>query len=523
MRDNRTTKRLRRDEMLWLTGGAVLSTASSPLIADADQTTLTVGIPSNPVTLDPINELNHDAMAATQLIFENLVEVDVDGHLRPQLAKAMPQISSNGLQYSFELRQGVKFHDGSELTADDVKYSFEYLLNPANNALRRKLFEPIKEVVSVDRYHVKFILSTPYRPWLFYLNKYMGIFPKGSREKYSPDHFKLSPTGVGTGPGKFVEWQEQDHITLEAHKDYWQPGLPKWDRLVVSIVPQDATREAQLLSGRLDVVSSPPPKDFQSLRNQKGIVGGAKPTLGGFLFITTNTLKEPFTDLHARRAVACAIDRDLLAKKIYYGLVDPSTIPAPPRGWWFDANANKINAYNLEMARSHLKQSKYPNGFAFDLEIPATPYLVDVKDAAVAIQEMLRQVGITANIKTYETAVANNRYFKGEQTATLIVAMSPGEPTYMIELFYDPRGVLNPASGYHNPKLSQLITESLETNDEAQLKKIFSSMLTFLAEESPHVWLGFVYAIDLWRSNVKNFKVNQGLTLQLRDVSKTRT
>lgn len=518
---NDSFRNLRRSDMLRLTSGAIASAVSIPEIASAaDQSTIWVGIPSNPVTLDPINELNHDAMAATNLIFENLVQVDPDGHLRPQLAKAMPQISSDGLEYLFELRRGVKFHDGSEMTSEDVKYSFDYLLNPANNALRRKLFEPIKEVIAIDKYHVRFVLSTPYRPWMFYLSKYMGIYPKGSREKYGADHFKLSPTGVGTGPGKFVEWKEQDHITIEANRDYWRAGIPKWDRVIVNFVTQDATREAQLLSGNLDIISSPPPRDFQTLKTRPGIVGGAKPTLGGWLFIATNTLKEPFTDVNARRAVACAIDRTLIAQKIYSGLVSPSSIPAPPNGWWFDKNADKINAYNPDLARKLVKQSKYPNGFSFDLEIPATPYLVDVKDAAVAIQQMLKDVGITANIKSYEAAIANNRYFKGEQTATLVVAMSPGEPTYMIELFLDPRGVLSPASGYHNPKLSQMITDSLATTDEAKLKKIFASMLTFCAEQSPFVWLGFVYAADLWRSDIKNFVVNQGLTLLLADVYK---
>lgn len=513
-------KQLRRHEMLWLTSGAVISASSIPQIASAAGTTLSVGIPSNPVTLDPINELNHDAMAATQLIFENLVQVDLDGNLRPQLAKAMPSISSNGLEYDFELRPGIKFHDGSDLTSEDVKYSFEYLLNPANNALRRKLFEPIKEVVALDRYRLKVILSTPYRPWMFYLTKYMGIFPKGSREKYGADHFKLSPTGVGTGPGKFVEWKEQDHITLEANRDYWQKGLPKWDRVVVNFVTQDATREAQLLSGSLDIISSPPPRDYQSIKTRKGINGGDKPTLGGWLFIPMSTVKEPFNDVNARRAVACAIDRNLIAQKIYYGLVDPSTIPAPPRGWWFDKKADSINAYNPDLARSFLKKSRYPNGFTFDLEIPATPYLLDVKDAAVAVQQMLREVGITANIRSYEAAIANNRYFKGEQQGTLVVAMSPGEMTYMIELFLDKRGVLNAATGYDNPKLTELITESLATNDRTKLKNVFSRMLSFIAEQSPSVWLGFVHAIDLWRDDVKGFEVNQGLTLRLAGVSK---
>lgn len=128
--------------------------------------------------------------------------------------------------------------------------------------------------------------------------------------------------------------------------------------------------------------------------------------------------------------------------------------PAPPRGWWFDPKADKINTYNPALARSLVKKLPWPNGFTFDLEIPATPYLVDVKDAAVAIQEMLHEVGIAAKIRTYETAIA--------------------------------------------------------TTDREKLKRTFSSIQTFCAEQSPGIWLGFVNAIDLWRTNVKDFKVQPG-------------
>lgn len=113
--------------------------------------TLTIVLPSNPITIDPINQLNHDAMVLGQTVFENLVEYDLDGVLKPQLAKALPTISADKKTYTFELRDDVIFHNGKKMTAEDVKYSFDYLLDPANKAARRSLFTRITKVTVLDR------------------------------------------------------------------------------------------------------------------------------------------------------------------------------------------------------------------------------------------------------------------------------------------------------------------------------------------------------------------------------------
>ena len=176
---------------------------------------LTIAVPNNPSTFDPVNAANHDAMVVSQTIFENLVEVDPDGTLRPQLAAAMPKMSADRRVYTFDLRDDVSFQDGQKLTAEDVKYSFEYVVDPKNNALRRPLFSRISRVVVESPTRVRVELSEPYRPWLHYLTKYMGIFPKGSREKHGADYFKNTPIGVGTGPGVFVEWRQNDQVVLK--------------------------------------------------------------------------------------------------------------------------------------------------------------------------------------------------------------------------------------------------------------------------------------------------------------------
>ncbi|MEA2934176.1 MAG: peptide/nickel transport system substrate-binding protein [Variibacter sp.] len=482
---------------------------------------LVVALPNNPSTLDPAMQANHDGMVVTQSIFENLVEVDLDGNLQPQLATSLPTISPDNLEYVFDLRPGVTFQNGQPFTAEDVKYSFDYVLNPENKTLRRPLFDRIAEVIVEHPLRVRFRMREPYRPWLYYMTKYHGIFPKGSREKHDANYFKNSPVGLGTGPAQFVEWRQNDRLILAKNPNYWRKDVPAWDRLIVRVIPDDSSRLAYLKTGDIDIMSAPRPRDLDALKKQAGIETGSRLALGGWFFLMTNTKKPPFDDVNVRRAIACAIDRKMLASKIYYGLVEPVTVPAPPGSWWFDENADKINGYDVARAKDFLRRSKYASGAEFEMLVPSQPYLLDVKDAAVVIQAQLAAVGIKVNIREMEQGVLLNQTRLGNYGAALQVWMSPGEPTYMIDLIYGKDNVFSKASGYDNQQAWDLITQTYRHTKEDELKPIFAKLLAQLAEDSPHVWLGIVQASNAWRSNVTGFKVNQGLTLRVRDVRKT--
>jgi peptide/nickel transport system substrate-binding protein len=513
-----------RRAALWrLTGGAIGLAAPSALRslpARAVTDTLTLALPNNPATLDPINSANWEAMAISQAIFENLVEVDVDGNLQPRLAVALPEISRDRLTYRFELRGDVHFQNGRPLSAEDVKYSFEYLLAPANKSIRRPLFSPIDRVVVEDPRHVRFELKSPYRPWLDYLTPYMGIFPKGSREENPADFFKVSPTGVGTGPAIFVEWRPNEYVRLERNPNYWSKPLPHWESLIIRIIPEDAGRIAALLTGQVDILSAPPPKDFAQLKAIPGIVGGDKATLGGWLFAATNTLKPPFDDVNLRKAVAHAIDRNSIAQNVYYGLVDPCSIPAPPRGWWFDASADNRNDYNISKAKEYLSKSKYANGAEFEMMMPSQPYVLDVRDAALVIQAQLAELGIKMHQRLVEQGVLLQMIGAGQHVAALQVWISPGEPSFMLDNAFNPRAFMSKASGYTSAELHALILKSFEAGDRTALKAVLSQIYHILASECPMLWLGYVHVTNLWRDSVKNFRVNQGLTMRVREVEK---
>ena len=504
-----------------LVQAAAVSPFFSLRTAQADESgTLTVALSNNPVTCDPINMSSHDTELLSQTIWENRVEFDIHGKLRPQLAKELPEVSANKLVYTFELRDDVAFQNGQSFTSEDVKYSIEYMLDPAHKAARAPVFNRLSHVETDGPFRCHVVLKEPHAPWVYFLTKFMGIWPKGSRDRYGDSYFRLTPKGVGTGPGIFDEWVPNDYVSFRRNPNYWQKGLPHWDRLVVKVVPEDATRVAYLLTGQADIIGAPPARDFAKLSTRKGIQGEARPTLGGWTVMLTNNARPPFDDIEFRRALAHSVDRNTLAERIYFGLVEPSAIPAPASGWWFDKTANDMLAYDVGQARAHLAKSKYAGGAEFELLISSDPYLLDCKDAAVYIQSELAKLNIKANIRMAQNSIVQTAMNSGNYHANLANIMSPGEPTYFIANNFIANGFMAKASGgVDDPVVQDLMKQAFAESDQEKLKPIYAEMLRHLADQAYYWWLGYFAAANLWRDRVKDFRPGLGVTINVHDVA----
>ena len=481
--------------------------------------TLTVALSDNPVTCDPINMSSHDSEILSQTIFENLVEFDIEDNLKPQLAKALPAISADGLVYTFDLRDDVLFQDGSPLTSEDVKYSIEYTIDPAHKATRGPIFKLLSHVATDGPHRLHVHLKEPFAPWTSYLTKFMGVWPAGSREKYGDAYFRQTPFNLGTGPGIFEEWKPNDFVSFRRNPNYWQKGLPHWDRLVVKVVPEDASRVAFLLAGQTDIIGAPPPREFSRLKSRKGIQGSSVATFGGWSVLVQNTSRAPFDDVNFRKAIAHAVDRKTIAEKIYYGLVEPSSIPAPASSWWWDKEADAMSAYDTDLARAYLAKSRYASGVEFDMDVPAEPYLLDVKDAAVFLQAELSRLNIKVNLKMMPFQQVSKRRTSGEHTSSLANIMSPGEPTYFLMANFTRDNFMSRASGnVDDPVVTAALKIAYVENDRDKLKPLYSDLLKHMAETSYYTWIGYFAAANLWRDRVKNFKPSRELTINVRDV-----
>ncbi|HEX3991012.1 MAG TPA: ABC transporter substrate-binding protein [Acetobacteraceae bacterium] len=514
------TYRLTRRSGL-LAGAASVLSASWLRTAVADETgTLTVALSTNPVTCDPINSSSHDWEIISESIFENLVEFDIDGNLKPQLAKALPEISADALVYTFDLRDDVLFHDGTPMTSEDIKYSLEYIINPANKASRGPIFNRLSHVETDGPHRVHVHLKVPFAPWTAFLTKFMGVFPKGSREKYGNEYFRVSPKGVGTGPAMFEEWKPNDYISMRRNPHYWQKGLPHWDRVVVKIVPEDATRVAYLLAGQADIIGAPPAREFSRLKTRKGIQGAAVPTFGGWTVMFQNISKPPFDDIEFRRCIQHAVDRKTIADKIYYGLVEPSGIPAPASAWWYDKQADEMTAYNPDLAKQHLAKSRYPNGTEFEMEVSAEPYLLDAKDAAVFVQSELAKLNIKVNLRVSSSQIVQSNIMGGTYQSGLANFMSPGEATYFLMASFTANSFMSKTVGnFTDPEVAAALKIAFAETDREKLKPVYAKLMRYLADTSYFTWIGYFAAANLWRDRVKNFRPSRGLTINVYDVS----
>jgi peptide/nickel transport system substrate-binding protein len=506
---------------------AIQAAAAATLSADWIRTakadaggTLTVALSTNPVTCDPINMPSHDSMILSQTIWENLVEYDITGTLRPQLAKALPEVSKDSLVYTFDLRDDVVFHDGSHLTSEDVKYSIEYTINPANKASRGPIFNRLSHVETDGPYRLHVHLKEPFSPWLIFLTKHMGVWPKGSREKLGNDHFRLTPTGVGTGPGIFEEWRPNDYVSFKRNPNYWQKDRPHWDRLVVKFIPEDATRVAFMLGGQVDIIGAPPPREFTRLKSRKGLQGESLATFGGWTVLLQNCSRPPFNDVEFRRALKHAVDRKTIAEKIYFGLVEPSAIPAPASGWWFDEQANQMSAYDLDKAKAHLAKSAYPNGTEIDVDVSSEPYLLDAKDAAVFLQSELAKLNIKLNIRLAQSSIVSARILGGDYQAGLVNFMSPGEPTYFLMTNFTPNSFMSKVSGnIVDPDVVAALKITFAENDQDKQKEAYAKLMRSMADSSYYTWIGYFAAANLWRDRVKDFRPSRGLTINVHDTT----
>ncbi|WP_180899052.1 ABC transporter substrate-binding protein [Martelella soudanensis] len=502
----------------FMAGTAALMAAGFSMRVNAQgQRVLTATIPSTPSTLDPLNQSNHDAMAVSQLIYENLLEVDVDGKLVPQLAVALPDISDDRKTYTFRLREGVTFQNGKPFTAADVKYSYDFMLDPENKALRRAYWEVIDAVEIVSDYEVKFHLSRPYRPLLDSMTKYMGIFPAGSREDVGADAFQNVPAGLGTGPAIFKRAESGNFIELERNPDYWGDA-PDWDIVRIDIASEANARVAALMSGGADVVGGPSARDYLRLTAQGGdISGAAKPALGAAMMMMHNCGVAPFDDVHFRRAVARAIDRAAVAEKIYGGLLEPTSVLVPQASPYFDGEAAAKLAFDLEAAKAELSASAYADQPAFDLIYPTDAYLLDVRDTALYIQAALAAIGITVTLTPLETGQMFGEIFNGNHQTVLWAVVGTVDPTFIMNALFMEGQALNAGTNYQNEKLSALIAQSQSVAEDA-LGPILSEAQALLAEEAPAAFIGTPSAFNLWGPRVSAFEVNTGITLRLRDV-----
>ncbi len=422
--------------------------------------TLIYAAGADPDSLDPANTTSNPGEAVGRMMNNFLVRFDAKLNIHPDLAAKWTQ-SKDGLTWTFSLRKGVKFHDGTPFNAEVVKYNFERFLGP-DKPLRASLHAPIiKSVEVMDEYTVRFNLKVPFA---FFLNNIAhsasAMVSPAAHKKWARD-LTLHP--VGTGPFKFVEWVRGDHVTVVRNDDYFE-GMPRLDKIVIKTVVEDSARVLGLEAGDYDLIVRIPPEDVGRLKREGRVRIYAEQS-NRAMRIAINATKKPFDDVRVRQALNYAVDKASIVDNIYQGLaaviptlVGPLNIGyAPVKGY----------PYDPAKARKLLAEAGYPNGFKTSLWTSKGRYPKDF-ELAQAIQQQLLAVGVEARIETFEWAAyaAIRRKPKDEAKHELfLIGWSPstGEARWGIWPItacsqWTPGGPND--SYYCNPALDQLMDKA---------------------------------------------------------------
>ena len=355
--------------------------------------TLTFATGADPDNLDPQNTQSNPGEQVNRMMHENLVRFSAKMQLEPALAESW-LASKDGLTWTFKLRKGVKFHDGTSFDAKAVKYFFDRVLGD-EKPFKASLYTPVVQGAEViDDSTVRVILKQPFGAFLFIMAHSAGaIVSPAAHQKWGKD-LALHP--VGTGPFKFVEWVKGDHVTMERHDGYWG-GAPNLDRVVVKTVREDQARVLMLESGDADLIVNIPTEEIPRLRKDARFTIESSPTARA-LFIAINVKKKPFDDVRVRQALNYAVNRDAIVKELFQNNAQVVASHVSPLQNGYAQLAGY--PYDPKKSKELLAQAGQP-ALKVKLWSPKGRFVKDY-ELAQAVQQDLAAVGVEATLSTME-------------------------------------------------------------------------------------------------------------------------
>ncbi|MDO8955778.1 MAG: ABC transporter substrate-binding protein [Deltaproteobacteria bacterium] len=451
--------------------------------------TLTIALSAEPPGLDPTTSPAATIKRVVHYnMLEGLLKVDRNGKVVPALAKSY-NISKDGREYTFNLYQGIKFHDGSPCTAEDVKFSFERLLDPKTAAVNRKYYMGVESIQVINPLTVKFKVKKFDSNFLF--NVARGDAVIVSRQAI--DRLKSQP--VGTGPFRFVEWKRGDSVVMVRNPDYYVKGIPYLEKVVFKFIPDPSAQLAALRAGDVDVLAydlSPENAPMLEKDPRFKVLKGHTTT---DVIMAINNSRKPFNDPRVRQAITLAIDRKAIIEGAVAGYGSPiGSHMDPTNPYYIDLSG--LYPYNLEKAKKLLAEAGYPNGFEAVLKLPE-PYAYARRSGEI-IADQLSKVGIKLTLEVIQWGQWIDRIFKNAEYDLTVIGHA--EP-FDIEIYGRPNYYFR----YHNPNFQELIKKAEEEMSEPARKKIYEEAQRMLADDFVNAYL-FVYpALPAMKKEVMNW------------------
>jgi peptide/nickel transport system substrate-binding protein len=491
--------------------------------------------------LDPADVTDGESIQRTDNIFESLVEYKPGTtEIQPSLATSW-NTSEDGLNITFNLRKNVKFHDGTDLNADAVVFSFarQYDVNHSHHeygewAYWGYMFSDIDRVEKIDDYTVTIVLKKPNAAIMTSLAMFtVAIVSPTNAEKWKEDAFK---NPVGTGPFKFVEWVKDDHITLERNDDYWREET-KLDKLIFRVIEDPSARLLAIQANEIQGMEYPDPVSFDAIEADANLQLLTQPGMNvGYLALNTGYgyyddnengirdedepwektpgFSEPLANTSVRKAINYAINKSSIVENLYKGTAIVAKNGMPP--FMLGYNDDIVDfPYDPSMAQELLENAGYPNGFNTTLWVMpvSRPYMFDPPKIGEAIQSYLAAVNITAEIYQVDWSTYLEETENGEHPMCLLGWTGDnGDPDNFMNVLYGPNsasiGTAGNVAFYNNTKVQDLLTAALETYDITERADNYEEAQELIHEDAPFVYLAHANLNIVFRSNVKGYVIN---------------
>jgi peptide/nickel transport system substrate-binding protein len=445
------------------------------------------------VTLDPANASEGESVKVVMNLFEGLVEYQENGtEVQPCLATSW-ETSDDGLTWRFQLRKGVRFHDGTPLTSKAVVFSFrrqmevDHPFHQGEFIYWADMFGDVAFVEAEGEYAVVFRLKRPYAPFLSNMAMFTAcIVSPAAFLKWGPEAFRHP---VGTGPFRFRRWVLGQNIVLERNTDYWRE-LARLPRLVFTVVGDGTVRQLQAENGSVDLVDQPNPPDLDRAQRHPRLEV-VRAVGMNVAYLAMNTLKAPFKDVLVRRAIAHAIDREELARVLYYGAAEAARGMLPPSLWGSNPNSAPP-AYDPVAARGLLVKAGFPEGFESELWFMDNPrpYMPQPKAVAEYLGGKLRAVGIRVRLQEFEWATYLHKLQNGEHPMALIGwSGDNGDPDNFLYVLLDKKnarlGSASNYSFYRGEEVHRRLLRAAQVADQATRAQLYREVDVILDREVP--------------------------------------
>jgi len=390
-------------------GAAPAATQATSASAPKRGGTIKAEINSDVQNLDPMPSTLLVDRQVLYNIYDSLVAIDTSLKIIPSLAESWQ--TPDPKTYIFKLRQGVKYHDGTDFNADSVKWNIERYLTD-KKSLRGPEIGFVQTVEVMDPYTVKFNLKAPFAPLLANLSDRAGMMVSQKAAEAGGQDFTRKPVGGGTGAFKFVEWVKDDHIALERNPTYWKKDasgnqLPYLDKVTIRPIVDATVALTNVKTGDIDVSHYLPAKDYASVKAGKEII--LQETTGlGYASIALNVRDEPFNKKELRQAFAEAVDRDQILKTIFFDVGKPAYGAFPPSNFAYDPTFKPYTG-SAAKAKEYLKAGGKPDGFTCEMKIRSGD--PETSQLAQLVKDQVAKAGITMNLTQidYPTLVADQQ------------------------------------------------------------------------------------------------------------------